>query len=66
MLKDPSSDKRLFERNSVDDFRIPLNDIGELKKIRIEHDGRGFASGWFLDKVSSMTLTWQKARTKHS
>ena len=51
MLKDPSSDKRLFEKSSVDNFRLRLSGIGELKKIRIEHDGKGFASGWFLDKV---------------
>lgn len=50
-LVDPSSDKKLFERNSVDKFRIGIHCVGELSKIRIEHDGKGFAAGWFLDKV---------------
>ncbi|XP_052266123.1 lipoxygenase homology domain-containing protein 1-like isoform X2 [Dreissena polymorpha] len=50
-LKDNTSDKKLFERNSVDKFVFHMNGIGELKKIRIEHDGKGMASGWFLDKV---------------
>lgn len=52
MLKDSSSNQRLFERKSVDHFQIRMNGVGELKKIRIEHDGKGFASGWFLEKVS--------------
>lgn len=50
-LVDPSSDKKLFEKGSVDKFRIRIPGVGELKRIRIEHDGKGFAAGWFLDKV---------------
>ncbi|XP_053387864.1 uncharacterized protein LOC123563449 isoform X2 [Mercenaria mercenaria] len=50
-LVDPSSDKKLFEKNSVDTFRIRIHGVGELKRIRIEHDGKGFAAGWFLEKV---------------
>jgi hypothetical protein len=51
-LVDPSSDKKLFERNSVDTFRIRIHGVGELRRVRIEHDGKGFASGWFLEKVN--------------
>ncbi|XP_060575611.1 lipoxygenase homology domain-containing protein 1-like isoform X2 [Ruditapes philippinarum] len=50
-LVDPSSDKKLFERNSVDTFRIRIHGVGELRRVRIEHDGKGFASGWFLEKI---------------
>lgn len=50
-LADPSSDKKLFEKNSIDKFKIMIPGVGELKRIRIEHDGKGFAAGWFLNKV---------------
>jgi hypothetical protein len=40
-----------FERGRVDTFGIELLDIGELNKITIGHDGKGFGSGWFLDNV---------------
>lgn len=34
-------------------FGVESPDIGELTKIRIGHDGTGFGSGWFLEKVIS-------------
>ena len=41
----------LFERNQVDDFKIEALDLGQLTKLHIEHDNKGFGAGWFLDKV---------------
>ncbi|XP_048241483.1 lipoxygenase homology domain-containing protein 1-like isoform X2 [Haliotis rufescens] len=41
----------LFEKNQTDKFEIEALDLGELKKIRIEHDNTGFRPGWFLDNV---------------
>ncbi len=41
----------LFERNQVDDFKIEAVDLGNLTKLHIEHDNKGFGAGWFLDKV---------------
>jgi hypothetical protein len=32
-------------------FGVESADLGNLTKIRIGHDGTGFGSGWFLDKV---------------
>jgi lipoxygenase homology domain-containing protein 1 len=32
-------------------FGVECADLGNLTKIRIGHDGAGFGSGWFLDKV---------------
>lgn len=55
-LKDATSDKKLFEKNSVDKFKFRMNGIGEVRKIRIEHDGKGFAAGWYLDKVCLLFL----------
>lgn len=41
-----------FERGATDIFGVESSDLGELTKLRIGHDGTGFGSGWFLDKVS--------------
>ena len=40
-----------FERNQIDEYGVPVPDLGELQKIRIGHDDGGWNSGWFLDKV---------------
>ncbi|GFN94528.1 lipoxygenase-like protein domain-containing protein 1 [Plakobranchus ocellatus] len=45
------SNKNLFQRGSVDKFHVRFIDVGEILTMRIEHDGKGLASGWFLDKV---------------
>lgn len=41
-----------FERGKVDSFRIELPAMGIVRKLRIEHDGRGLNAGWKLDKVT--------------
>jgi hypothetical protein len=43
--------KNNFERGQTDDFGVECVDLGEIKKILIEHDGKGFGAGWFLDKI---------------
>ncbi|XP_054673049.1 oxygen-regulated protein 1 isoform X1 [Grus americana] len=40
-----------FERGRVDTFKIKTKKLGSLHSIEIGHDGKGFASGWFLEKV---------------
>ncbi|NXK92025.1 LOXH1 protein, partial [Formicarius rufipectus] len=40
-----------FERGKVDTFKIKTKKLGGLHSIEIGHDGKGFASGWFLEKV---------------
>ncbi|XP_041351730.1 lipoxygenase homology domain-containing protein 1-like [Gigantopelta aegis] len=40
-----------FERGKTDKFNIKVRDVGEIKKIKIEHDGSGLAPGWHLDRV---------------
>ncbi|XP_076185068.1 oxygen-regulated protein 1 [Aptenodytes patagonicus] len=40
-----------FERGKVDTFKINTKKLGSLHSIEIGHDGKGFASGWFLEKV---------------
>ncbi|XP_029443046.1 lipoxygenase homology domain-containing protein 1-like [Rhinatrema bivittatum] len=46
-----------FERGKVDTFRIMANSIGKLEQIEIGHDGKGFGSGWFLEKVEITDLS---------
>lgn len=40
-----------FERGATDTFGVEAADLGDLNKIRIGHDGTGWGSAWFLDKV---------------
>ncbi len=40
-----------FEKGKTDVFYIESLDLGELKKVRIEHDNAGFSAGWFLEEV---------------
>ena len=37
-------------------FGVETNDLENLTKIRIGHDGAGFGSGWFLDKVCILSV----------
>jgi hypothetical protein len=50
-LKNSSNNKNPFERNQTDTFRVKGDYIGELVKLRIEHDNTGRLAGWFLDRV---------------
>lgn len=48
---DKSNNKNPFERKQTDTFRVKGDYIGELVKLRIEHDNTGRLPGWFLDRV---------------
>ncbi|XP_065836583.1 lipoxygenase homology domain-containing protein 1-like [Oscarella lobularis] len=43
--------RNLFERNQTDVFVIEASDLGTLTALTIEHDNKGFGSGWLLDRV---------------
>ncbi|KAG5195720.1 hypothetical protein JEQ12_012015 [Ovis aries] len=43
--------RNLFERGSTDRFFLETLELGELRKVRLEHDGSGYCSGWLVDKV---------------
>ncbi|KAM9632188.1 lipoxygenase homology domain-containing protein 1 isoform 3-T3 [Trichechus inunguis] len=43
--------RNLFERGSTDRFFLETLELGELRKVRLEHDSSGYYSGWLLDKV---------------
>uniref|UniRef100_A0A8C9SD10 Lipoxygenase homology PLAT domains 1 n=1 Tax=Scleropages formosus TaxID=113540 RepID=A0A8C9SD10_SCLFO len=46
-----SKNRTAFEKNKTDVFRIKTNNVGPLKKIRIEHDNTSLSASWFLDRV---------------
>nr|XP_014352351.1 PREDICTED: lipoxygenase homology domain-containing protein 1-like [Latimeria chalumnae] len=46
-----SKSRTAFEKNKTDVFRVKTNNVGPLKKIRIEHDYTGMNPSWFLDRV---------------
>ncbi|CAF4137253.1 unnamed protein product, partial [Rotaria sp. Silwood2] len=46
-----SNNKDPFERNQTDIFHVQGDYIGELIKLRVEHDNTGRSSGWFLDRI---------------
>ncbi|XP_058412554.1 lipoxygenase homology domain-containing protein 1 isoform X2 [Diceros bicornis minor] len=41
----------LFERGSTDRFFLETLELGELRKVRLEHDSSGYYSGWLVEKV---------------
>jgi hypothetical protein len=50
-LETSKSNKNKFERNQTDVFEIKESDVGDIRKIRIGHDGTGPGSGWHLKEV---------------
>ena len=49
-LRDPR--RKPFERGGSDTFELEDGDVGELTKLRLEHDGKGVRPGWFVERVS--------------
>ncbi|KAM8985342.1 lipoxygenase homology domain-containing protein 1 isoform 2-T2 [Ara ararauna] len=43
--------RNLFERGKTNRFYLETLDMGELKKVRIEHDNSGLAPGWLVERV---------------
>uniref|UniRef100_A0A8C0E3P2 Lipoxygenase homology domain-containing protein 1 n=1 Tax=Balaenoptera musculus TaxID=9771 RepID=A0A8C0E3P2_BALMU len=43
--------RNLFERGSTDRFFLETLELGELRKVRLEHDSSGYCSGWLVEKV---------------
>ncbi|KAM9102483.1 lipoxygenase homology domain-containing protein 1 [Sarcophilus harrisii] len=43
--------RNLFERGRTDRFFLETLELGELRKVRLEHDGKGPSSGWLVERV---------------
>ena len=41
----------VWKRSRLSSFDFELLDLGKITKLRIGHDNKGIAAGWFLDKV---------------
>ncbi|CAF1189274.1 unnamed protein product [Rotaria magnacalcarata] len=51
-LKEAISGKlNLFESGATDRFQVFAADFGKIQRIRIEHDGSGIGSGWYIDSI---------------
>jgi len=57
MLEGPGN---LFERGNTDVFNLECVELGELKKIRIGHDGTGIGAGWFCENIKVESSTGKK------
>ncbi|XP_057216274.1 lipoxygenase homology domain-containing protein 1-like isoform X1 [Triplophysa rosa] len=40
-----------FEKGNADEFIVEAVSLGQIRRVRIGHDGRGGGCGWFLDKL---------------
>ncbi|KAG7237555.1 hypothetical protein INR49_032172, partial [Caranx melampygus] len=40
-----------FEKGNLDEFIVEAVALGQIRRVRIGHDGKGGGCGWFLDKV---------------
>lgn len=60
--------RNLFERGRADRFVVEMLDLGELLRVKVEHDDGGFNHGWFLECVevtnmaNSVTTVFQCAK----
>ncbi|KAM6985878.1 lipoxygenase homology domain-containing protein 1 [Aplochiton taeniatus] len=43
--------RNLFEREQTDRFLLEMLDMGELLRVKVEHDNTGLSPGWLLDRV---------------
>uniref|UniRef100_A0A3Q2ZDP0 Lipoxygenase homology PLAT domains 1b n=1 Tax=Kryptolebias marmoratus TaxID=37003 RepID=A0A3Q2ZDP0_KRYMA len=43
--------RNLFERGKTDRFVLEMLDLGELLRVKVEHDGSSSNCGWFLECV---------------
>ncbi|CAF1216392.1 unnamed protein product [Adineta steineri] len=41
----------LFKQGQTDEFEIELNDVGDINKINIGHDGKGLRPMWHVESV---------------
>uniref|UniRef100_A0AAX7U810 PLAT domain-containing protein n=1 Tax=Astatotilapia calliptera TaxID=8154 RepID=A0AAX7U810_ASTCA len=49
--------RNLFERGRTDRFVLEMLDLGELLRVKVEHDGTSPNSGWYLESFAFSCLT---------
>ncbi len=50
-LETSKSNPNKFERGQTDVFEVKEADVGDIRKIRIGHDGTGPGAGWHMKEV---------------
>lgn len=50
-LETSKNNKNKFERGNEDIFEVKEADIGDLRKVRVGHDGKGPGAGWHLKEI---------------
>lgn len=51
--------RNLFERGRTDRFILEMLDLGDLQRVKVEHDNTGQAPGWYLECVEiTNTANW--------
>lgn len=43
--------RNLFERGSTDCFFLEMLDLGELLRVKVEHENHGFNCGWYVECI---------------
>ena len=59
-LKESKTNPNPFEKGKKDVFEISTNNVGEISKVNVSHDGEGAGAGWYLDKVSVKNIANSK------
>ncbi|ESO92330.1 hypothetical protein LOTGIDRAFT_162634 [Lottia gigantea] len=50
-----------FRKGQVETVEFEAVDLKELQSVMMEHDGKGFGAGWFLEKVTITETTGDKS-----
>lgn len=51
--------RNLFERDQTDRFMLEMLDLGDLLRVKVEHDNTGQAPGWYLECIEiTNTANW--------
>ena len=50
-----------FEKGKTDVFKLTSENVGEISKIKISHDGIGLGAGWFCEKITVINKVNNKA-----
>ncbi|KAM8967369.1 oxygen-regulated protein 1 [Pelodytes ibericus] len=56
-LRQPLEHQNPFERGKVDTFKVLTRKLGRITHVEVGHDGKGFGSGWFLDRIEIINVT---------
>eukprot|EP00163_Fabomonas_tropica_P020545 TRINITY_DN36408_c0_g1_i1.p1 TRINITY_DN36408_c0_g1~~TRINITY_DN36408_c0_g1_i1.p1 ORF type:complete len:1346 (+),score=395.84 TRINITY_DN36408_c0_g1_i1:227-4264(+) len=62
LTNDTRDDDDTFEKGDKNTFVFQIPDLGDLMSLDVSHDGSGFASGWFLERVAVINHAKEERR----